>query len=83
MHLSFSQFLIQVRLGRACQLLMETDAGIAEACYHRALHALEAHPREPGSAQARMAEFQVAMHAYLDELEATRPNRRPQLEELE
>ena len=56
---------------------------IAEVCYHRALHALEAHPREPGSAQARMAEFQVAMHAHLDELEATRPNGRPQLEELE
>jgi AraC-like DNA-binding protein len=34
MQLSFSQFLIQVRLGRACQLLIETDVGIAEACYH-------------------------------------------------
>lgn len=56
---------------------------IAEVYYHRAVHALEAHPREPGSAQARMAEFQVAMHAHLDELVATRPNRRPQLEELE
>ena len=56
---------------------------IAEACYHRALHALEAHPREPGSAQARMAEFQVAMHAHLDKLAASRPNGRPQLEELE
>ena len=56
---------------------------IAEACYHRALHALEAHPREPGSAQVRMAEFQVAMHAHLDELVASRPNGRPQLEELE
>ena len=30
-----------------------------------------------------MAEFQVAMHAHLDELVATRPNGRPQLEELE
>lgn len=34
MQLSFSQFLTQVRLGRACQLLIETDLGIAEACYH-------------------------------------------------
>ena len=56
---------------------------ITEACYHRALHALKAHPREPGSAQARMAEFQVAMHAHLDELAASRRNGRPQLEELE
>ena len=56
---------------------------IAEACYHRALHALEAHPRGPGSAQARMTEFQVAMRPHLDELVATRPNGRPQLEELE
>lgn len=56
---------------------------IAEVRYHRALHALEAHPREPKSAQARQAEFHASMRAHLQDMVDARPGGRPQLEELE
>ena len=56
---------------------------IAEARYHRALHALEAHPRAPKSAQAQVTAFQAAMRAHLQDMVDARPNGRPQLEELE
>ena len=56
---------------------------IAEARYHRALHALEAHPRAPQSAQAQVTAFHTAMRAHLQEMVDARPNGRPQLEELE
>ena len=55
----------------------------AEARYHRALHALEAHPRVPQSAQAQMTAFQAAMRAHLQDMKDARPSGRPQLEELE
>jgi ribosomal protein S21 len=56
---------------------------IAEARYHRALHALEAHPRAPKSAQAQATAFHAAMRAHLQDMVDARPNGRPQLEELE
>ena len=56
---------------------------IAEARYHRALHALEAHPKNPQSAQAQVTAFQAAMRAHLQDMIDARPNGRPQLEELE
>jgi hypothetical protein len=56
---------------------------IAEARYHRALHALEAHPRAPQSAQAQVTAFQAEMRAHLQDMVDARPNGRPQLEELE
>jgi hypothetical protein len=56
---------------------------IAEARYHRALHALEAHPRAPESAQAQVTAFHSAMRAHLQDMVDARPNGRPQLEELE
>ena len=56
---------------------------IAEARYHRALHALEAHPRAPKSAQAQVTAFHAAMRAHLQDMVDARPNGRPQLEELE
>ena len=56
---------------------------VAEARYHRALHALEAHPRAPQSAQAQVTAFHSAMRAHLQDMVAERPNGRPQLEELE
>lgn len=56
---------------------------IAEARYHRALHALEAHPRAPQSAQAQVTAFQAAMRSHLQDMVDARPNGRPQLEELE
>ena len=56
---------------------------IAEARYHRALHALEAHPRAPKSAQAQVTAFQAEMRAHLQDMIDARPNGRPQLEELE
>ena len=56
---------------------------IAEARYHRALHALEAHPRAPQSAQAQVTTFHAAMRAHLQDMVDARPNGRPQLEELE
>jgi len=56
---------------------------IAEARYHRALHALEAHPRAPQSAQAQVTAFHSAMRAHLQDMVDARPNGRPQLEELE
>lgn len=65
--------------GREVALRLAT----AEARYHRALHALEAHPQEPQSAQAQMTAFQAAMHAHLQDMKDARPNGRPQLEELE
>ena len=55
----------------------------AEARYHRALHALEAHPRAPKSAQAQVTAFHAAMRAHLQDMVDARPNGRPQLEELE
>jgi ribosomal protein S21 len=56
---------------------------IAEARYHRALHALEAHPKKPKSAQAQVTAFHAAMRAHLQDMVDARPNGRPQLEELE
>jgi len=56
---------------------------IAEARYHRALHALEAHPRAPKSAQAQATAFHAAMRAHLQDMVDARPSGRPQLEELE
>jgi len=56
---------------------------IAEARYHRALHALEAHPRAPKSAQAQVTAFHAVMRAHLQDMVDARPNGRPQLEELE
>ena len=56
---------------------------IAEARYHRALHALEAHPRAPKSAQAQVTAFHAAMRAHLQDMVYARPSGRPQLEELE
>ena len=56
---------------------------VAEARYHRALHALEAHPRVPQSAQAQVTAFHAAMRAHLQDMVDARPNGRPQLEELE
>ena len=56
---------------------------IAEVCYHRALHALEAHPRDLNSAQARQAKFHASMRAHLQDMVDARPGGRPQLEELE
>ena len=56
---------------------------IAEARYHRALHALEAHPRAPQSSQAQVTAFHAAMRAHLQDMVDARPNGRPQLEELE
>ena len=56
---------------------------IAEARYHRALHALEAHPRAPKSAQAQVTAFHAAMRAHLQDMVDARPSGRPQLEELE
>jgi hypothetical protein len=56
---------------------------IAEARYHRALHALEAHPRAPQSAQAQVTAFQAEMRAHLQDMIDARPSGRPQLEELE
>ena len=56
---------------------------MAEARYHRALHALEAHPRAPKSAQAQVTAFHTAMRAHLQDMVDARPNGRPQLEELE
>ena len=56
---------------------------IAEARYHRALHALEAHPRAPKSAQVQVTAFHAAMRAHLQDMVDARPNGRPQLEELE
>ena len=56
---------------------------MAEARYHRALHALEAHPRAPQSAQAQVTAFHSAMRAHLQDMVDARPNGRPQLEELE
>ena len=56
---------------------------IAEARYHRALHALEAHPRAPKSAQAQVTAFQAEMRAHLQDMVDARPSGRPQLEELE
>ena len=56
---------------------------MAEARYHRALHALEAHPRAPQSAQAQVTAFHAAMRAHLQDMVDARPNGRPQLEELE
>ena len=56
---------------------------IAEARYHRALHALEAHPRAPKSAQTQATAFHAAMRAHLQDMVDARPNGRPQLEELE
>ena len=56
---------------------------IAEARYHRALHALEAHPRATQSAQAQVTAFHAAMRAHLQDMVDARPNGRPQLEELE
>ena len=56
---------------------------IAEVRYHRALHALEAHPRAPNSAQARQAEFHASMRAHLQGMIDARPGGKPQLEELE
>jgi hypothetical protein len=55
----------------------------AEARYHRALHALEAHPRAPQSAQAQVTAFHAAVRAHLQDTVDARPNGRPQLEELE
>jgi ribosomal protein S21 len=56
---------------------------IAEARYHRALHALEAHPRAPKSAQAQVTAFHSTMRAHLQDMVDARPSGRPQLEELE
>jgi hypothetical protein len=56
---------------------------IAEARYHRALHALEAHPRAPQSAEAQVTAFHAAMRAHLQDIKDARPSGRPQLEELE
>jgi hypothetical protein len=56
---------------------------IAEARYHRALHALEAHPKKPQSAQAQVTAFQAELRAHLQDMIDARPNGRPQLEELE
>ena len=56
---------------------------IAEARYHRALHALEAHPKKPKSAQAQVTAFQAEMRAHLQDMIDARPSGRPQLEELE
>ena len=56
---------------------------IAEVRYHRALHALEAHPSAPNSAQTRQAEFHASMRAHLQDMVDARPGRNPQLEELE
>ena len=56
---------------------------IAEARYHRALHALEAHPRAPQSSQAQVTAFHAAMRTHLQDMVDARPNGRPQLEELE
>ncbi|MDB4122146.1 hypothetical protein N9573_01025 [Octadecabacter sp.] len=56
---------------------------VAEARYHRALHALEAHPRARQSAQAQVTAFHAAMRAHLQDMVDARPNGRPQLEELE
>ena len=56
---------------------------VAEARYHRALHALEAHPRAPQSAQAQVTAFHAAIRAHLQDMVDARPNGRPQLEELE
>jgi hypothetical protein len=56
---------------------------IAEARYHRALHALEAHPRAPKSAQAQVTAFHSTMRAHLQDMVDARPNGRHQLEELE
>ena len=55
---------------------------IAEARYHRALHALEAHPRAPKSAQVQVTAFHAAMRTHLQDMVDARPNGRPQLEEL-
>ena len=41
---------------------------IAEARYHRALHALQAHPRAPQSAQAQVTAFQAKMRAHLQDM---------------
>ena len=41
---------------------------IAEARYHRALHALEAHPKKPQSAQAQMTAFQAEMRAHVQDM---------------
>jgi ribosomal protein S21 len=54
---------------------------IAEARYHRALHALEAQPKKPNSAQ--VTAFQAEMRAHLQDMIDARPSGRPQLEELE
>ena len=44
---------------------------VAEACYHRALHKLETHASEPGSAQSRVSEYQheagIAIEDLLEE----------------
>jgi ribosomal protein S21 len=56
---------------------------IAEARYHRALHALEAHHKKPKSAQAQVTAFQAEMRAHLQDMVDARPSGRPQLEELE
>ena len=50
---------------------------VAEARYHRALHALEAHPRAPQSAQAQVTAFHAAMRAHLQDIVDARPNGRP------
>jgi len=69
----------QADLGREVALRL----AIAEARYHRALHALEAHPKKPKSAQAQVTAFQVEMRAHLQDMIDARPSGRPQLEELE
>ena len=56
---------------------------IAEARYHRALRALEAHPKKPQSAQAQVTAFHAEMRAHLQDMVDARPSGRPQLEELE
>ena len=66
-------------LGRGAALRL----AIAEARYHRALHALEAHPKKPQSAQAQVTAFQAEMRAHLQDMVDARPSGRPQLEELE
>ena len=66
-------------LGRGAALRL----AIAEARYHRALHALEAHPKKPKSAQAQVTAFHAAIRAHLQDMVDARPNGRPQLEELE
>ena len=66
-------------LGREAALRL----AIAEARYHRALHALEAHSKKPQSAQAQVTAFQAEMCAHLQDMIDACPSGCPQLEELE